>query len=69
MIKKNYIEKENIRFYTEEAVCSKCGGPVEHLPLVFCTFPPQYRYKCTNCDNIESICEYIQPGVIKIEQD
>lgn len=68
MIKKNYIDTEKVKFYTEEAVCDKCGGTMLPQPMIFYTFPPAYPYKCEKCNCVEVLRDYVQAGVVKIEQ-
>jgi len=37
------------------AYCDKCGGEMVRADnMTLCTFPPQYKYKCTDCDHVET---------------
>ena len=54
MIRRQCIKE----IYREIEVCSECGEPMEiEEHYVLTTWPPQYQWKCKNCNKvINSFC-------------
>lgn len=65
MLKKRKVKA----IYVKEAICDKCGSPMESTGMVFSTLPEQYSYKCTNedCDGHETFWSYDCPGQVEYE--
>ena len=48
-----YSFKDGIGCHYSEPLfkCPKCGGSVrKNLTMTLCSYPPQYRYECADCD-------------------
>ena len=65
MLKRRYVK----RAYIEEAICDKCGSPMQHTGVVLTSYPAQYPYVCTNkeCNYKISYLDYERPGILKYE--
>lgn len=65
MLKKRKIKA----IYLKEAICDKCGSPMESTGMVLSTWPEQYPYKCMNedCDGHEIFQSYDCPGQVEYE--
>ena len=55
--------------YLKEAICDKCGSPMESTGMVLDTWPGQYPYKCSSkgCDGQETFWSYDRPGQLEYE--
>ena len=65
MLKKRKVKA----IYLKEAICDKCGSPMESTGMVLSIWPEQYPYKCTNedCDGHEIFWGYDRPGQLEYE--
>lgn len=65
MLKKRKVKA----IYLKEAICDKCGSPMESTGMVLSTWPEQYPYKCTNedCDGHATFLEGELPGKLEYE--
>ena len=65
MLKKRKVKA----IYVKEAICDKCGSPMESTGIVLFSWPEQYSYKCTNkdCDGHETFWAYDRPGQLEYE--
>lgn len=63
MLKKNYLGKA----YFEELYCDRCGAPMRFTDNITTTYPHEYEYKCTNCDEKIYFLESQIPGTLKID--
>lgn len=67
MLKKRKVKA----IYIKEAICNKCGSPMESTGVVLSTWPEQYPYTCTNenCDGHETFWSYDCPGQLEYEYE
>ena len=47
----DHITIDNSRWKKMNVKCPKCGEPIyKDMTFVLASYPPQYSYKCLNCD-------------------
>ena len=67
LLKKKYVK----RLYIEEAYCEKCGAKLKFTGMTYLSFPPQYKYDCSNknCDYTINFSQDNKPDTLRFEYE